>query len=272
MAIMSDSFARLKGIQSIEFGSRILAALAAAGKPMPLGDLARAAVIPPTNARRYLISFVRTGFVEQDPVTSLYDLSWFALHLGLAALERRDILRMGRPLLRRLCDALDQTVALVTWCEAGPLVVHFEESDRGVLRLVAPLGATLPLTSTAAGRIFAAWMPGEKTDAIIEKELSGKGASSFAPRGRNNVDLTAILTEVRTRGVSRMVGSPAEGVSAMAVPVFGYGGNLAAALVALGYRGSFDSAWTGRIATELKKAAVELSRNLGFSTAREGSR
>jgi DNA-binding IclR family transcriptional regulator len=268
---MSESLVGLKGIQSIELGCRLLAALADSGRPLSLGEIARAAGMPPSNARRYLISFVRTGLAEQDRATSLYDLSWFSLHLGLAALERRDVLRMGRPILRRLCDSLDQTVALVAWTQAGPIVVHFEESDRGVLRLVAPLGATLPLTSTAAGRVFAAWMAPEKTQSIIMKEVRGEGRSTYASRNRHQVDLDNVIAEVKSRGLARMAGSPAEGVSTMAVPVFGYGGALAAALVALGYRGSFDLSWTGSIATGLKQAAAELSRSLGFMQIQTGS-
>jgi DNA-binding IclR family transcriptional regulator len=267
---MSDSMAGLQGIQSIELGARLLAALAAAGKPMPLRDLAKAANMAPSNARRYLISFVRTGFVEQDSVTSLYDLSWFALHLGLAALERRDVLRTARPVLRRLCDSLGQTVALVTWSEEGPIVLHFEEADRGLLRLVAPLGATLPLTSTAAGWVFAAWMPRDRTQSMIAKELRGEGPSRFSRRGGGEFDFEAILTEVKARGLARMPGSPAEGISTMAAPVFGYDGELVAALVALGHRGNFDSGLTGAIATGLKQAAAELSRSLGFSSGRKG--
>jgi DNA-binding IclR family transcriptional regulator len=269
--IMSESLAGLKGIQSIELGCRLLAALAESGRPMSLGEVARAAGMPPSNARRYLVSFVRTGLAEQDRATSLYDLSWFSLHLGLAALDRRDVLRMGRPILRRLCDSLDQTVALVAWTQARPIVVHFEESDRGVLRLVAPLGATLPLTSTAAGRVFAAWMPREKTQPIIMKELRGDGSSTYASQNRQHLDLDNIVAEVRSKGLARMAGSPAEGVSTMAVPVFGYGGVLAAALVALGYRGSFDLSWTGSVARGLKQAAAELSRSLGFMKMQTGS-
>jgi DNA-binding IclR family transcriptional regulator len=268
---MSQLPTGLKGIQSIELGCRVLAALAASEKPMSLGEIARAAGMPPSNARRYLISLVRTGLAEQDQATSRYDLSWFSLRLGLAALERRDVLRMGRPLLRRLCDTLDQTVALVTWSEAGPIVVHFEEADRGVLRLVAPLGAILPLTSTAAGRIFAAWLPRDKTEAMITSELRGEGQSPYAPRGRAPLDWDGILAEVKMRGLARMAGSPAEGVSTMAAPVFGYDGKLAAALVALGYRGNFDLAWSGRITTGLKQSAAELSRSLGFTKSKEGT-
>ena len=59
-----------KGIQSLEHGARLLEALVKSRKAMPLKTLAAMAGMSASMAHRYLTSFIRTGLVEQDPVSS----------------------------------------------------------------------------------------------------------------------------------------------------------------------------------------------------------
>jgi len=91
-----------QGIQSIEVGVPLLRVLADHGAPMMLRDLAKAAGMPAAKAHRYLVSFVRTGLVTQDPLSGRYDLGHFALDLGLASLARLDAVRVATPVLDAL--------------------------------------------------------------------------------------------------------------------------------------------------------------------------
>src|SRR5882757_11197006 len=75
-----------RGIQSVEIGMRVIEALRAAGGPLVLKDVARAADLPTSNCHRYLVSFVRTGFVIQDAHSGRYDLGSRVVQAGLAAL------------------------------------------------------------------------------------------------------------------------------------------------------------------------------------------
>ncbi len=261
---MNQAFKGLKGIQSVEFGGNILKLMAEAGRPLPLGELAKAAGMSASKARRYLISLSRLGMVEQDSATALYDLGWLSIRVGLAALSRRDIVRDSRPILRRLRDDINETVALVLWAFDGPTVAHFEEADRGVLRVVAQIGTTLPLLSTAAGQIFAAYLPASMTKAMIDKERLGNPTLPYAlTKPMEAAEVDATLGDVRQRGMARGIGKPVEGINALAAPVFRYDGDIAATIVALGYKNTLDVKWNGRIALALKSSAAELSRNLG---------
>jgi DNA-binding IclR family transcriptional regulator len=261
---MNEALKGLKGIQSVEFGGNILKLMAEAGRPLPLGELAKAAGMSASKARRYLISLSRLGMVEQDSATALYDLGWLSIRVGLAALSRRDIVRDSRPILRRLRDDINETVALVLWAFDGPTVAHFEEADRGVLRVVAQVGTTLPLLSTSAGQIFAAYLPATITKTMIDNERLGKRALAYAlTKPVDAAEVEAILGDVRQRGIARRVGQPVEGINTVAAPVFDHGGDIAAVIVALGYKNTLDVKWNGRIATALKFSAAEISRNLG---------
>jgi DNA-binding IclR family transcriptional regulator len=55
----------VQGIQTIELGGSVLNALIDAGGSLPLRDVASAAAMSPSKARRYLLSFARIGLVAQ---------------------------------------------------------------------------------------------------------------------------------------------------------------------------------------------------------------
>ena len=93
-----------RGIQSIEVGGALLAALEAHGAPMMLRDLAAAAGMSPAKAHPYLVSFGKLGLVEQDPLTGRYKLGPFALRLGLTALQGLNPLRAAVEVSARLAD------------------------------------------------------------------------------------------------------------------------------------------------------------------------
>lgn len=231
---------------------------------MGLSDLAKASLMSPSKARRYLISFTRAGFIEQDPATGLYDLGGFALQLGLAAQARSDVVRLGRPLLMDLRKKLDETVALVVWVSERPTVVHIEESNRAIIRLVAPVGGALQLLTTAGGLIFAAYLPEAITSPFIESELrdlAREPLRSKVVRSRREAD--RLLADIRRRGVARAYPVVSTSICTLAAPIFDVHGVVTAALVAIGYKSNFDARWDGPVATGIKAGALQLSQRLG---------
>ena len=262
------AFHELRGIQSIEIGCRLLAALAKAERSLGLGELAKAGAMSASKARRYLISFARAGLIEQDAATGQYDLGAFALRLGLAAQSRSDVVRLSRPVLMQLRDRLNETVAIVVWVSGRPTVVHIEESDRSIIRVVAPVGSPLALLTTAGGMVFAAYLPPAVTAPLIEQEL-GENAHqpkhANVPRTKRTAEL--LLTGVRKRGLARAFPVISTSICTLAAPVFGAQGDVTAALVALGYRSTFDASFEGPIAKAIQNAARQLSERLGHSTS-----
>jgi DNA-binding IclR family transcriptional regulator len=77
-----------QGIQSLEIGVRVLHAVQISEQPLPLKDVARKSGLSASQAHRYLTSWLRCGYVVQDPVGGNYRLGDQALALGLAALHR----------------------------------------------------------------------------------------------------------------------------------------------------------------------------------------
>ena len=252
-----------QGIQSIEVGVPLLRVLADHGAPMMLRDLAREAGMAAAKAHRYLVSFMRTGLVTQDPVSGRYDLGHFALDLGLASLARLDAVRLATPVLDALGEEIGETVALAVWGNMGPTIVRWVESRRPVT-VNLRTGAVMPLLHSAIGLCFVAFFDSPALQGRIEEELriAARGAETRAPITRAQLD--ALAREAREHGLSRAVGSVIPGINAFCAPVFNHDGKMALAIAGLGPAGLMPPNWNGPMPRAIRAAAQTISRRLGW--------
>lgn len=252
-----------RGIQSIEVGGALLAALVEAGTPLPLRELAQRAGMGSAKAHPYLVSYGKLGLIEQDPLTGHYGLGPFALQLGLVSLQLLSPLRMAIPAITALADAIGHTVALAVLGSHGPTIVHIHESARPIHVNMRP-GTVMSMLNTATGRVFAAWLPPAIAQHHIVRELTDPAVIAQAAARRPRAEIAALLADVKRRGLARAVGEPIPGVNALSAPVFDHAGAIVLAATAIGPEGSFDPAWDGALARDVRRCAGEISRRLGY--------
>jgi DNA-binding IclR family transcriptional regulator len=256
----TQSKARL-GIQSVEVAGRILAALVKAGRPAALKDLARLAGMPPGKAHRYLVSLVRIQLVSQEAISGNYGIGPMAITLGLTGLRGVEVVRTALELMPTLRDEIDETVMLIIWGSHGPVVHAFEESSRPVFMNVR-VGSTVPMLLTAAGRLFAAYLPVKQTRDIVEAERRALVAAGREPPSES--DWARQLEETRRAGLASVAGDLLPGVNAIAAPIFDHKGRIAAIIGALGRGEEMNVAFDGPAAVAVKRAAAEISRRIGY--------
>jgi DNA-binding IclR family transcriptional regulator len=247
-----------QGIQSIEIGGRVLHALAKARGPQMLRDLAAAAQMPPAKAHRYLVSLARMGLVEQQADTGLYDLGSFALELGLSALARLDPLSIASATLVELRRDIGQTVALAVWANQGPTIVRWLGADAPVAASLR-VGSVLPLTRSATGNAFLAFLPWQTVLPWVRRELADNARQGLAPSTEQEVE--AVIARVRRQGFAR-TSEFIPGIGGMAAPVLDHSGSMALALIALGYSRPFEEDFS-RISAAVLQVAARLSERLG---------
>lgn len=253
----------VQGIQSIELGGSVLRALITAnGDTLPLRDVAQLAGMSASKARRYLLSFSRIGLVSQEAATGYYALGPLAIRLGLAAIAAISVDRIAPPVMRDLRRRIHETIVLTIWSENGPTVLRVEDSQRAVM-LDARIGSTLPMISSATGRIFAAYYDPAATGPRIADELSLTAKGAALKQARHDYEMG--LDDVRRRGIARSEGALISGVSTLAAPVFDHAGSLVAGLGVLGHRGILDVSWDGTPCAELKRSAAALSELCGYT-------
>jgi DNA-binding IclR family transcriptional regulator len=248
------------GVQSLEIGMGILRAMVNGQRSMMLKDIAAAADMPASKAHRYLVSLIRAGLVEQDPITSRYDIGPFALNIGLVAIDRLDRIRLGLNAIAALRDEINETTALSVWGDGGPVIVRWERPRRPITVNVVTGTALDPLNS-ASGRVFTAWLPKETSSRLIENGLK-KG--KLPPELQSRSAIEAMLSKVRADGYAAVSGyHSVAGVEALAAPVFNFKNEISLAMLVVGVTGMFDLDPNGPVVTALKQAARELSVRLG---------
>jgi DNA-binding IclR family transcriptional regulator len=264
--IEHDDKAERPGIQSAEVAAAILRALAEGGGAMRLSALAAATGLHRGKVHRYLVSLARTGLVVQDDKAGSYAIGPLAVTVGLVGLRRLDPVRLAYDALPGLRDRVNETVVLAIWGDMGATVIALEESAQTVT-LNVRVGSTLPLSASAMGRVFAAFLP----SAVTAPFLAAERAKAEAGRGRalpKDADYARILDDIRRARLSRVEGTLLPGLNAMAAPVFDYRGKLSSVIGLVGHRDSLDMDAAGPIAQMLKSTAAELSARLGFVEAR----
>ncbi|OOG45111.1 IclR family transcriptional regulator [Polaromonas sp. A23] len=263
------------GIQSVEVGFSLLQVLGASPGALMLRDLAAAAGMSAAKAHRYLVSFQRLELVTQDSGSTRYDLGPAALKLGLASLSRLDSVKVARQRLGPLMEQIGQTLALAVWGNQGPTIVHWEESPQAIT-VNLRLGDVMPLLSSATGLCFCAFMaqasagrrhPNDHLAPLLKNELARMQKLARKDVPRTMTEVTAVLEEVRARGVARVIDTLLPGVGGFCAPVFDADGHLALGMVALGSLANFDPEWDGAVARPLVAAATQLSSDLGFTGA-----
>jgi DNA-binding IclR family transcriptional regulator len=128
----------------------------------------------------------------------------------------------------------------------------------------------LPVTTSATGLAFAAYLPSELTADFIDAELAPKQRSGAEDGRLTAVELGRQLDDVRSQGIAIIAGTEefaelyGESISAMSAPVFDRHGLMILALTAIGHANLLDVTPESRIRGALQDCAQGISRRLGY--------
>ena len=250
-----------RGIQSIEVGGQLLLALANHGRPMSLGDLAKAAQMPAGKAHPYLVSYSKLQLVTQDRSSGHYWLGPTAIQLGLVSLQMLNPVREATPFAQSLARETGHSVALSVWGNMGPTIVLLIDPIYP-LHVNLRTGTVMSLAGTATGRLFAAYLPAPLIEKSMQDDYKRLGPDISRPLQPAEVEKR--LKEVRKHSLSRSINNPTPGVNSFAAPVFDYSKAMVLGITLMGSAGVFDTSWHGPQATAVKRTAAEVSRRLGF--------
>ena len=216
-------------VQSVVVATEVLDALAAAGEPVRLTDLANRLGMPKARVYRHLATLRSLGLVGQDDAGERYSLGWRLFHLGQAAGAQFEIGALARPYMTRLRDALHQTVVLSVPADGEALTVAVVESNNMVTITVRE-GLRLPPHASAQGRIVLAFSP----DEVVERQLSRK-VEALTPNATTDPGkVRARLDHIRDALFEIAPGENILGITALAAPILDRTGQLAGVIAVVG--------------------------------------
>jgi len=242
---------------------RALAVVDALGEGAPeLGtnEIARRTGINASTVSRLLATLAAAGIVEHVEATGRYRLGLRLLQLGNVVLARLDLREIVRPHLRTLVNETGETATLSVPGEQDAVTVDFVQSASSV-RSVARVGRPSIGHATATGKVMLAFggagLPRGALTAYTERTITDRRA------------LAGELEQVRRQGFAEAVGEREAHLNAIAAPVLGGRGELAAILGVQGPGSRFGEDAMRRALTSLLAHAATVSRELGWDDAGE---
>jgi IclR family transcriptional regulator, acetate operon repressor len=243
---------RAGGVQSVERSFALLEALAGAGRPLGVSDLAAASGLSLGTIHRLLQTLVGLGYVRQEPSRT------YALGAGLIRLADGAASGLGawaRPLLAEVAAELGESVNLAALEGDHVVYVAHVPSTRS-MRMFTEVGSRVPLHSTGVGKAMLATL--ERDDAAALVARAGMPAATEHTLTRWPA-LAAELDAVALRGHAMDEEEQEHGVRCVAVACPGAGPRLAVSV----------SGPTARMDDALVARAVELLQGVASAIAEE---
>jgi DNA-binding IclR family transcriptional regulator len=240
-------------VASVARALALLEELGASPEGLGVNELARRIGVNASTASRLLATLEQGGMVERAP-GGPYRLGLRLVALADGVLARLDVRDLARPRLRALVEATGETATLSVPGPVDAVTVDFVAAASSVVS-VARLGRPSLGHATAAGKVVLAFGPG-----------AGPPAELARLTDRTIVDHVALAAEidtVRSRGWAEAAGEREPDLNALAVPVFGRGGELAAIIGLQGPAARLTTERRGEVLPALLQAADELQRALG---------
>ncbi|CAM5692232.1 IclR family transcriptional regulator [Streptomyces canus] len=230
----------------------LLDSLKPTGGPCRLQELVERSGLPKTTAFRLVRSLVALGLLERTG--DGYHLGGKLFELGSLVPRRRDLRETALPFMQDLFEATRATVHLGV--REGHDVVYVERiHGHDALALPSRIGGSLPLTCTAVGKALLAFAPAGLAEEVLQAPLPRLTRHSVTDPAR----LHTAIEQTQVTGLAFEEQEAAAGVCCIAAPVFGVGGETAAALSVAVPRAAFRPA---QLAPAVRTAALGLSRTL----------
>src|SRR5262245_1742416 len=242
-------------VAAVERAIAVIDALADGGE-LGTNEIARRAGLNASTTSRLLATLAGGRLVEHVGASGGYRLGPRLLQLGNAVLGRLDLREAARPHLRALAEAIGETATLSAPGDPDAVTVDFVQGPGSVVS-VARLGRPSIAHATATGKVGLAFGEAELPRGPLER---------FTPKTvTDRKRLAAELDRIRDEGYAAAAGEREEDLNAVAAPVFGSRGELAAILGVQGPAGRFDVAAMREAAGPLLDLSRAASDALGWS-------
>ena len=243
-------------VGAVQRAFAVVDALAGAESELGTNEIARRTGVNPSTVSRLLATLVAGGLVEHIPDSGRYRLGPRFLQLGNIVLARLDLRQIARPHLQSLVDSTGETATLSAPGDRDAVTIDFVQSPSSV-QGVARLGRPSIAHATATGKVLLTFgkarLPPGPLKVYTNKTIAKRS------------ELAAELEAVRERGYAYNFGEREDDLHAIAAPVWGNHGELAAIMGVQGPAQRFDRVAMNRAVEPLLDHAREVSVELGWT-------
>jgi len=213
-------------VQSIDRAFHIIEMLADQPDGLGLTELAKRVELHKSTAHRLLLALIHHGYIEQDPISSVYRLSLKMYEIGSKIIDDLALNEVARPLLTALKESVNEVVHLVIRDDIEIMYIDKVEADNKI-RMHSRIGARSPLYCTSAGKAMMAFMPEQEIASIWQRSPIQKLTIHTI------TDLEKMkeeLCQIRQRGYAIDDEENELGIRCVGAPIFNYRDEVIAAI------------------------------------------
>lgn len=225
------------------------------GDGISVSELSEKLGIPPSSTHRILTSLKANHFVIQEEETRRYRLGYKICGIAAGVVRGSALTMAAREPMKRLAETIDRNVVLCIRENGSVMNVACIERNDSNMYMVK-IGYEMPLYSTSAGRVFAAYMNRGDALALLEKECRTK----TTPYTKTDLsELNQELDRIRQAGYAMIDEELQMGIQGVACPIFDLTGEPAAAIAFTTMKTGNEAEFAEKI-EKLKQCAEEISR------------
>lgn len=247
-------------MKTIRKGIAVLDQLSKAAGPMGVTEIATALEMDKAIVHRILKTLEEAKLVRQEPSTRRYSLGIGFLQMGGRFLHQMRLPELSHPHLLQLWETSNETVHLCVQSDLQTVLVRVYESRQGV-RVSASVGEQASLHGTSSGKVFLAFGSADLLERAIAAGLTQHQSATIADPER----LRAEVERVRRQGYATDIEESDRNYSAIAVPIFGRGGECVAAIAVALPVGRMPANPGEELLAHLQAAAKAIAMELPYS-------
>src|SRR5438270_5493916 len=120
-------------------------------------ELSKRLKLHKNNVFRLLATLEARGYIEQNKVSENYRLGVKCLHLGRRYIHHMGLVRQARPILNQVAKRCRESALVAVARRAGVVPLEAAQPEDRAVRIMPPIGETLPMHCTAVGKAHLAF-------------------------------------------------------------------------------------------------------------------
>ncbi len=247
-------------VQSVNRALDILEFFPTGSETLGITEIADLLQVSKGTAHGLVTTLAKRDFLQQEPATRRYRLGMKIFHLGLVLVQHSQLGQAIHPWADMLCDRFQEVVNVALL--AGDVALVIQRLEPKVPHLLFPqAGSSLPVHSTAAGKVLLAFSGTEARNHILKTTaLSRKTPYTLTSRLLLNKEFQKITRQ----GFAVDREESLVGVTCVGAPIRDRSGEVVAAISLSGSKSRMEEKGMKEIVEGVRSAAMKISAAMGY--------
>ncbi len=247
-------------IQSVNRALDVLELFPRGSETLGITQIADLLGVSKGTAHSLVSTLVKREFLQQDPATRRYRLGVKIFHLGLFVVQHSQLGQAIHPWAEMLCERFQEVVHVALLAGDVALVVQRFEPRTPYL-LFPQAGSSLPVHSTAAGKVLLAYSRAETRNEILKTApLSRKTQNTLTSRAL----LLKEFKKIVRQGFAVDREESLAGVTCVGAPIRDRSGEVVAAVSLSGSKSRMEEKDIKEIIEAVRGTAMKISSGMGY--------